>query len=188
MILQPLAISGCYLLRVDRHEDARGDFLKLFQGSTLASHALEARFAESFVSTSNAGVIRGMHFQRPPKDHAKLVSCLSGCARDGFTDLRRGSPTFGVSVSVMLRAEDPAVLYLPRGIAHGFAAHRDGTAMWYLVSSEHDPALDAGIHADSVGIDWWEDGPGVTTAIMSARDQALPAMADYLPRSDFGIA
>jgi len=186
MDAQPLAISGCYLIKLHRHEDARGDFLKLFHGPTLASLGLETRFAESFVSTSNAGVIRGMHFQRPPKDHAKLVSCLSGCARDGFTDLRRGSPTFGTSVSVMLRADEPAVLYLPPGIAHGFAAHRDGTAMWYLVSSEHDSALDAGIRADSVGIDWWEGGPVVTSAIMSERDRSLPAMGEYLPRSDFG--
>lgn len=182
-------MPGCYLLHGNRLGDARGDFLKLFHAPTLAALGLETAFAESYVSTSHAGVVRGMHFQRPPHDHAKIVCCLSGRARDGLVDLRRNSPMFGRSISLMLSADEPAMIYIPRGIAHGFAAHVDDTRLWYLVSSVHAPDADAGIHADSVGIDWWEGaGPSLPPNFapnLSARDQVHPTLAAYLERTDF---
>ncbi|MDF3834014.1 dTDP-4-dehydrorhamnose 3,5-epimerase family protein [Cupriavidus basilensis] len=184
MRLEPLALAGCFRLLGNRLEDSRGDFFKLFHAPTLAGLGLETDFTESFVSTSRAGVIRGMHFQRPPKDHAKLVCCLSGRARDGLVDLRPGSPTFGASTSLILSADAPEVLYVPRGVAHGFAAHVENTQMWYLVSSVHDPAADAGVHVHGVGIDWWTDGPATVEPILSARDQQFPALDAYLANSD----
>ncbi|AZG16389.1 MULTISPECIES: dTDP-4-dehydrorhamnose 3,5-epimerase family protein [Cupriavidus] len=187
MQCEALALPGCFLLHGARLGDARGDFMKLFHAPTLAAQGLETAFAESYVSTSHAGVIRGMHFQRPPHDHAKLVSCLTGRARDGLVDLRRGSPTFGRSLSLMLSADVPAMLYIPRGIAHGFAAHVDDTRLWYLVSSVHEPAADAGIHVDDVGIDWWDGAPALAgaTPILSPRDTAHPSLAAYLAHTDF---
>ncbi|GJG94155.1 dTDP-4-dehydrorhamnose 3,5-epimerase family protein [Cupriavidus pauculus] len=186
MRAEPLALPGCFLLHGARIGDSRGDFMKLFHAPTLAAQGLETDFAESYVSTSHAGVIRGMHFQRPPHDHAKIVSCLTGRARDGLVDLRRGSPTFGQGISLMLSADAPAMLYIPRGIAHGFAAHVDDTRLWYLVSSVHAPEADAGVHVDSVGIDWFDGAPHVTGApVLSPRDTQHPALATYLAQTDF---
>lgn len=187
MRFEALALAGCHLVHGARLGDARGDFTKLFHAPTLAAQGLETAFAESYVSTSHAGVIRGMHFQRPPHDHAKLVCCLTGRARDGLVDLRRGSATFGQSISLMLDSDVPAMLYIPRGIAHGFAAHADDTRLWYLVSTAHEPAADAGIHIDSVGIDWWAGAPALrgSAPVLSPRDTQHPSLAAYLARTDF---
>jgi dTDP-4-dehydrorhamnose 3,5-epimerase len=175
----PLDIPGCYLLQGIRPEDARGDFFKLFHAPTLAALGLETHFPESYLSTSRRGVIRGMHFQTPPADHAKLVCCVTGRARDGLVDLRKGSPTFGKSCTLILSQDAPDVLYVPRGVAHGFAAHEDDTRMWYLVSSVHAPAMDAGIRFDSVGINWWADGPRIIEPVLSVRDRDFPALQDF---------
>lgn len=181
----PLGIDGCHLFRPERHGDERGTFLKLFHQPTLAALGLATSFRESYVSTSHAGVIRGMHFQRPPHDHAKMVTCLNGRARDALVDLRSWSPTFGRVVTLLLSADDPAVLYIPAGVAHGFAAHTDNTQLWYLVSTEHAPASDAGVHPSSIGIDWWEGGTAVSAPILSERDRQFPSLADYLAGTDF---
>ncbi len=179
MRAEALAIPGCYLLTLPRFPDARGEFRKLLHAPSLAALGLETGFAESYVSVSYRGVLRGMHFQLPPSDHAKLVTCLAGSARDGLLDLRQGSPAYGHSLSVMLDGDDPQAVYVPRGVAHGFASHRDGTALLYYTTSVHDPECDAGVHADSAGIDWWAGADGIGAPVMSPRDAALPALAAF---------
>lgn len=179
MQAQALAISGCYLLTLPCFPDARGEFRKLLHAPSLAALGLETGFTESYVSVSHRSVLRGMHFQLPPSDHAKLVTCLTGRARDGLLDLRRGSPTYGQSLSLMLDGGTPQAVYVPRGVAHGFASHRDATALLYYTTSVHDPARDAGVHASSVGIDWWAGEPKINTPVMSPRDAGLPALAAF---------
>lgn len=179
MQAEELAIPGCYRLKGARFEDDRGDFLKLFHEPAFAALGLESDFRESYVTTSRQGVIRGMHFQAPPSDHAKLVSCLTGCVRDGLVDLRRGSPTYGQGISLLLTGTGADILYIPRGVAHGFAAFEDETRMWYLVSSTHDAAADSGVRWDSVGIDWWEGAEYVEPPIVSARDQDFVLLCDF---------
>jgi dTDP-4-dehydrorhamnose 3,5-epimerase len=173
-------LPGCFLFKGERFEDERGDFFKLFHAPTFADHGLETGFVESYITTSNEGVVRGMHFQAPPSDHAKLVCCLSGRVRDGLVDLRRGSLTFKQSCSLILSAEQAEVLYVPRGVAHGFAAYEDNSRMCYMVSSVHDPAADSGVLWDSVGIDWWEGHAKLKAApIVSWRDRQFAALSDF---------
>lgn len=179
MLAQALDIPGCYLLTLPRFPDTRGEFRKLLHAPTLAGLGLETAYAESYVSVSHRGVLRGMHFQVPPSDHAKLVTCLTGRARDGLLDLRRGSPTFMQSLSLTLDGDTPQAVYVPRGVAHGFAAHRDHTALLYYTTSVHDPERDAGVHPASAGIDWWEGEAGIGDPLMSPRDAALPALNDF---------
>lgn len=179
MRAEALAIPGCYLLTLPCFPDARGEFRKLLHAPSLAALGLETGFVESYVSVSHRGVLRGLHFQLPPSDHAKLVSCLTGRARDGLLDLRRGSPAYGQSLSMMLDGSVPQALYVPRGVAHGFAAHSDGTALLYYTTSVHDPERDAGVHADSAGIDWWAGAADMGMPIMSPRDAALPRFQDF---------
>jgi len=174
-----LEIPGCYLLRLPRFPDARGEFRKLLHAPTLAGLGLEAAYAESYVSVSHRGVLRGMHFQAPPSDYAKLVTCLTGRVRDGLLDLRRGSPTFMQSLSLLLDGDTPQAVYVPRGVAHGFAAHRDHTALLYYTSSVHDAERDCGVHPATTGIDWWAGEAGIGEPLMSPRDAALPPLKDF---------
>lgn len=179
MRAKALSIPGCYLLALPCFPDARGEFRKLLHGPSLASLGLETDFSESYVSVSHRGVLRGMHFQLPPADHAKLVTCLVGRACDGLFDLRRGSPTYGQSLSLILDSARPQALYVPRGVAHGFASHRNGTTLLYYTTSVHDAKRDAGVHADSAGFDWWAGESDIGMPIMSRRDAALPVFERF---------
>jgi len=120
-----------------------------------------------------------MHFQRPPADHAKLVVCLAGRARDGLVDLRNGAPTYGQATSLMLDAEEPCALYIARGVAHGFAAHADNTTLLYYTTSIHAPEADAGVQALDVGIDWWQGANGHIEPLQSPRDAGLPSVSTF---------
>ena len=175
----PLALPGCYVLRGRTISDERGTFFKIFNGAALAGFGLESVFSESFVTSSHRGVVRGMHLQLPPSDQAKLVCCLSGRVRDGLLDLRRWSPTFGQAVTIDLTAGDDMVVYIPRGVAHGFAAWENDTRMWYLVSSPHDPERDGGVRWDSAGIEWWPEAERPSHVVVSARDLALPPLVSF---------
>jgi len=170
---EPLAepLPGAWLLRAPHFEDPRGSFTKTFAASRLRTLGLAFEPREQYVTWSRRDVVRGLHYQRPPHDHAKLVCCLSGAVQDVIVDLRRG-PGYGRVAAIELSADDPAVLVLPPGIAHGFRVRSDGATMLYMTSSEHAPDHDTGVLWTSVGHDW--DCPA---AIVSARDAALPPLA-----------
>ncbi|MDD3328278.1 MAG: dTDP-4-dehydrorhamnose 3,5-epimerase family protein [Zoogloea sp.] len=182
-----LALPGCFLLKSRCMADDRGAFFKLLHVPTLKELGLESDVAESYVSSSHRGVIRGLHFQAPPSDHVKMVCCLSGRARDGLLDLRRDSPTYGQALTVDLDGSDDYIVYIARGVAHGFAAWEDRTDMLYMVSSPHDPGRDLGVHWNSVGIDWWPPGWKLDLPVVSARDAALPAWPDIETPFDFRL-
>ena len=114
-----------------------------------------------------------MHFQTPPHAHDKLVYCAHGRVLDVLLDLRRGSG-YGHSVGVTLDSSQPAVLFIPRGVAHGFRALTDDALMVYKTSTEHAPSHDAGVRHDSFGFDWKCDEP-----MLSERDRGHPALADF---------
>lgn len=188
MQAQALAIPGCYLLSGVRPTDERGDFWKLFHAPTFAALGLQTHFEESYVSTSRSGTVRGLHFQTPPHEGAKLVCCLGGRAWDGFADLRKGSPTYGRSMGLPLSQDKPEMLYLPPGIAHGFAAHADGTVMLYMVTSAYQPASDTGVLWSSAGIDWWSGMANAPAPIVSRRDQGFAGLAEFDSPFMFGAA
>jgi dTDP-4-dehydrorhamnose 3,5-epimerase len=170
----PTGLAGCVRLTPRVVPDDRGLFVKTFQSSVFNSLRLDADWREQFYSRSRRGVIRGLHFQRPPADHAKLVSCVRGRVFDVAVDLRKGSPTYGRAAGVELDDEGWEMLFIPSGFAHGFAALSDDAVMAYLTTSEHDPACDTGIRWDSAGIRWPVDEP-----IVSERDRALPALDGF---------
>lgn len=167
-------LPGAFHIPLTRHRDTRGTFVKTHATTLLASLGIAFVLREEFHSVSARDVIRGMHYQRPPHDHDKIVYCPAGRALDVLLDLRPG-PTFGESRSVLLDADAPAIVYIPRGLAHGFRALADGTMMVYKTSSEHAPTHDAGVRFDSFGFDWECDEP-----ILSARDLAHPIMNDVV--------
>jgi len=172
--VEPTAVAGCVVIRLTRSRDERGDFVKIHQRSVVEAAGLDAGVAEVFVSRSVRGAVRGLHFQLPPHDHAKTVTCLDGRAFDVVVDLRVGSPTFRQCVTFELDAAAPVAVHVPAGCAHGFQATADGTLMAYVVSTEHAPEHDTGVRWDSVGVAW-----PLSAAVVSPRDGSFPALADF---------
>jgi dTDP-4-dehydrorhamnose 3,5-epimerase len=173
MRIEPTALPGCFSIQPTVFNDVRGRFVKVFHADTFAEHGLIEHFAEDYYSVSHRGVLRGMHYQRPPNDHVKLVYCVEGEVLDAVLDLRRGSPTFGRHAIVGLSADRANMLYVPRGLAHGFYVVSDSATVVYKVETVHAPADDAGVAWNGCGIDWPTASP-----IVSTRDQGFPALAD----------
>jgi dTDP-4-dehydrorhamnose 3,5-epimerase/CDP-3, 6-dideoxy-D-glycero-D-glycero-4-hexulose-5-epimerase len=172
-VLQEL-LPGCFLLQSQRFEDSRGLFVKTYHEELFKSLGVSLEIREEFYSVSRRDVLRGMHFQLPPHAHDKLVYCAKGTVKDVLLDLRKG-PGYGKSVSVELCGESAHLLFIPIGIAHGFAVLSDEALMLYKTNTVHAPQADSGIHWDSFGFDW-----GVTAPILSARDQKHHSLANFL--------
>ena len=167
-------ISGCYELQPRLMHDARGAFVKIFHSDTFRQLNLRTDWAEQYYSVSRPGVLRGLHFQLPPRDHAKLVYCTSGRIMDVAVDLRKGSPSYGRFVSIELSAKKGNAIYLPSGLAHGFCTFNMEATLIYNVTSVYEKTLDAGVRWDSVGIDWPVGQP-----VVSERDESLPCLRDF---------
>jgi dTDP-4-dehydrorhamnose 3,5-epimerase len=172
--LSPCRIPGCYEVQPRAVDDLRGRFVKVFHIEAFAELGLEARFAEDYYSISRKGVIRGMHFQTPPADHVKMVYCVQGEVFDVVLDLRVGSPTYGQVASFQLTAEKANLIYVPRGLAHGFCAVSDVATLIYKVSTLYSPEHDSGVLWSSIGIDWPPGSP-----VLSGRDQSLRPFSEF---------
>ena len=170
----PTAIEGVFEIDFFNIKDDRGAFVKTFHAGKLEEQGLETDFKESFYSVNNKDVIRGMHFQSPPDDHAKIVYCTSGSLVDVIVDIRKTSPTYGQFISVELSGMNAKGVYLPTGTAHGFCVKEDNTCMVYLTSTVHSPANDGGIHFDSFGCNW-----PTKNGIHSDRDLLFPTLAEF---------
>jgi dTDP-4-dehydrorhamnose 3,5-epimerase len=174
MELRETKISGCYELIPKVFSDVRGTFVKIFHENIFQDYGLDTNFTEGYYSTSHKNVLRGLHFQTPPRDHTKVVYCVLGEVMDVVVDLRVGSPTYGKFETFNLSAEKPNLVYVPRGLAHGFYVTSDLAIMTNKVSTVYSPENDAGLLWDSVGIPWMSDNP-----IMSKRDRELIKFADF---------
>lgn len=182
MTCHKTGISGCLELRLPRFDDYRGALTKDFQLSVFEGLGLPTHFVEQFHSRSHRGVIRGMHFQRPPRHFEKLVTCVAGEAWDVVLDLREGSSTFGQHAVVGLSESVATAVLVPSGCAHGFLSLVEGTVLSYWVTAEHDADHDDGVHWDSAGIEW----PLEMAPIVSARDSSLTKLADFTSPFVFG--
>lgn len=166
-------LPGTWHVTLKRFGDLRGSFVKTYLSSAFEEKGLSFLPREEFYSFSHRDVIRGMHFQLPPHDHVKLVYCPMGAVLDVLVDLRSGLGQ-GRVASVQLCGDEPSLLMIPKGIAHGFRALSDNSLMVYKTSTEHSPSHDAGVRWDSIGFDWGVDAP-----VVSARDAAHAALADF---------
>lgn len=158
-------LTGCYLIDTGVFHDQRGSFTKIYNEKEFLKNGISAVFKEQFFTISNKNVLRGMHYQEPPHDHCKLVSCFSGAVLDVVLDLRKSSATYGESQSFELSADNMAVLFIPIGIAHGFLSLEDNSGMMYSVSTEYAEESDSGVHWNSFGFNW-----PVKQPIVSERD------------------
>jgi dTDP-4-dehydrorhamnose 3,5-epimerase len=172
-ISQPL--PGVHLLQPKVFEDNRGDFVKTYHEGAFHQLGIDFKPVEEFFSTSKEGVLRGMHFQLPPHDHAKLVYCIRGSVLDVLLDLRRGSSTYGQATSAVLSRQNHHQFFIPTGIAHGFLALEEDSVMVYKTTTVHAPSADFGVRWDSFAFTW----PLDTNPILSARDAAFPALTNF---------
>jgi dTDP-4-dehydrorhamnose 3,5-epimerase len=168
------AIPGLLVVKPQVFTDERGSFTKTFVAEEYAVAGLAITFAEEYRTRSVKGVVRGMHFQLPPHDHEKLVFCADGVVMDVILDLRRGSRTFGQTLTFALEGPTGFGLYIPVGCAHGFCSLSDESTMEYRVSGAYSPEHDAGVLWSSVDVEWPIGEP-----IVSARDAAFPELADF---------
>ena len=168
-------ISGCFELQPNIFDDARGRFVKIFNQDDFENSGLEIRFPEQYYSVSKKNVIRGMHFQLPPCDHAKLVCCVQGAVFDAVIDLRIGSPTYGHAETFELTADKANSIYIPKGMAHGFCTLSDEAILMYSVSSVYSAECDSGIQWNSGDIAWPIQDP-----ILSARDQSFVPLDQFI--------
>lgn len=167
-------LNGCYEIKPKIQNDDRGRFVKIFHRPEFEKLGLETDFQEEYYSVSHAGVVRGLHFQRPEMDHAKLVYCVSGGVFDVVVDLRVGSPTYAKSYTVELDAVKANCLYIPKGFAHGFAVTSGQAIMVYKVSTVYSPEHDDGILWDSLDINW-----PIVSPTLSIRD------SNFIPLNKF---
>ncbi len=166
-------LPGCFLLEPKRIEDHRGCFVKTYHLAICTALGVNLDICEEFYSISRKNVLRGMHFQLPPHAHEKLVYCTRGKVRDVLLDLRQGK-SYGRVATAEISGEDGRIIFIPKGIAHGFLALTDETLMLYKTSTVHSPESDCGIHWDSFEFDW-----GVSQPIISPRDEAHFTFVDF---------
>ena len=168
MEIKDTAFEDLYIMEYNSFLDQRGEFVKTIHKETFLSKGLDYIFNESFYSVSNKNVIRGMHFQVPPEDHAKLVYVVTGSIIDVVLDIRNDSPSFGEFFSIELSTKNRKGLYIGKGFAHGFLALEDNTTVEYHTTTSQNRECEAGIKFDSFGYDW-----NVKEPILSVRDLAF---------------
>lgn len=170
-------LPGCLVIEPRVFGDERGFFYESFNAKRFADAGLDLHFVQGNVSSSTRGVLRGLHYQWP-NPQGKLVSVLEGEVYDVAVDIRRGSPTFGRSVAVMLTAENKRHFWVPEGFAHGFAVVSERAVFTYQCTALYDPAADAGIRWNDAAfaIDW-----PVAEPQLSGKDAAAPFLADVPP-------
>lgn len=172
------AIADVKEIRPVRHGDARGFFSEIFRESILRENGIDVPFVQENHSLSvERGVVRGLHFQLPPQGQAKLVRVGAGSILDVAVDIRRGSPTYGRHVAVVLRGSDGNQLFVPEGFAHGFCTLEPNTEVYYKVSTYYSPEHDRGMRWNdpALGIDW---PVAESDAILSDKDRKTPLLAE----------
>lgn len=172
MIFTETKLKGAFVLEPERREDQRGFFARTFCQNEFEAHGLNPRVVQCNIAyNKRKGTLRGMHFQDPPHQEAKLVRCTKGAIYDVILDLRPGSPTYKQWVGAELTEENHKMLYVPEGFGHGYQTLSEVTEIIYQVSEFYAPQSARGVrHNDpAFGIKW----PLPVTAISPA-DESWP--------------
>ena len=156
MKITTTAIEGVVILEPKVFGDERGYFFESFSQREFEEKVCKTTFVQDNESSSRYGVLRGLHFQKPPHAQAKLVRVIKGTVLDIALDIRKGSPTFGHHVSIELSGENKRQLFIPRGFAHGFAVLSDEVVFQYKCDNYYVPHSEGGIlwNDPALGIDW----------------------------------
>lgn len=172
-------IKGVYIIEPRVFNDARGYFFESFSQREFDEKVGEVRFVQDNESKSTRGVLRGLHFQKPPFSQAKLVRCVKGRVLDVAVDLRKDSPTYGQYVAAELTEDNHLQFFIPKGFAHGFAVLSEEAIFQYKCDEYYHPESEGGISIldESLAIDWKMD---LSEAILSDKDKKHPLMKDFV--------
>lgn len=172
------SLDGVVIIEPHVFLDSRGYFFESFSLREFEEKVQKINFVQDNESMSSYGVMRGLHFQKPPFTQSKLVRCVKGAVLDVAVDIRRGSPTYGEHVAVELTEKNHRQLFIPRGFAHGFAVLSDVAIFQYKCDNFYAPQADGGISIkdDSLGIDWIIP---IQNAVLSEKDTKHPLLKDY---------
>ena len=178
------ALDGVVIIEPRIFNDDRGYFFESFSERDFFANVRETHFVQDNESKSSYGVLRGLHFQKPPFAQSKLVRVIKGAVLDVAVDIRVGSPTFGQHVSVELTADNHRQFFVPRGFAHGFAVLSETAIFQYKCDNFYHPEADGGINIkdESLGIDWRIP---MEKAILSGKDLKHACLKDAV--LDFDI-
>jgi dTDP-4-dehydrorhamnose 3,5-epimerase len=179
MTLDRLSIPDVLLITPQRHGDERGWFSETFRQSLLdeAGFTGGAFVQDNHARSTTRGVLRGLHFQRPPHAQDKLVRCVRGAILDVAVDIRHGSPTYGQWVGAELSADNGRQLLVPKGFAHGYCTLTDECEVIYKVTDYYAPQAEGALRWNdpALAIDWTIPAGEITA---NARDAAAPLLAD----------
>lgn len=179
-------IEGVLIIEPKVFGDARGYFLESFNAKEFTEKTgMNINFVQDNESMSSYGVMRGLHFQRPPFTQSKLVRCVKGAVLDVAVDIRKGSPTYGQHVAVELTEDNHRQFFVPRGFAHGFAVLSETAVFQYKCDNFYAPQADGGVSIldDSLGIDWRIKDK----TILSEKDTKHPLFKDFHSPFDIKI-
>ena len=170
-------IPGLVIIEPKVFGDNRGYFFESFSEREFCEKVCQVNFVQDNESKSCYGVVRGLHFQKPPYTQSKLVRVVKGAVLDVAVDIRKGSPTFGQHVAVEITEDNHRQLFIPRGFAHGFAVLTDEVIFQYKCDNFYAPQSEGAIAWDDpdLGIDWRIPADRV---ILSAKDMAHPRLKD----------
>lgn len=170
-------MKGLLIIEPQVFQDARGYFVETYNEQRYHEAGIDAQFVQDNQSCSSYGVVRGLHFQRPPYTQAKLVSCVVGCVLDVAVDLRKDSSTYGQWYSVELSADNHRQFFLPRGFAHGFSVLSDIAVFAYKCDNLYHPEADGGLLLSdpALNIDWQVP---TDQRILSDKDKKHPLLKD----------
>ncbi|NOH55543.1 dTDP-4-dehydrorhamnose 3,5-epimerase [Vibrio coralliilyticus] len=171
-------ISGVFILEPKIYNDERGYFIESFNQKEFDEFlGYRVNFCQDNESKSSFGVLRGLHFQKPPYEQSKLVRVITGEVLDVAVDLREGSPTYGKSVSITLSEENKKQIFIPKGFAHGFVVLSEEAVFSYKVDNFYNQKSESGIlfSDPELGIDWKVTKEQMT---LSSKDKALPLLCE----------
>ena len=171
-------IDGVVIIEPKIFGDARGYFFESFSQREFEEKVRKINFVQDNESMSSYGVMRGLHFQRPPFTQSKLVRCVKGAVLDVAVDIRKGSPTYGQHVAVELTVDNHRQFFVPRGFAHGFAVLSETAIFQYKCDNFYAPQADGGISIkdESFGIDWKIP---TDKALLSEKDTLHECLKDF---------
>ena len=179
-------IDGVVIIEPKVFQDARGYFFESFSQREFEAKVRKVNFVQDNESMSSYGVMRGLHFQRPPFTQSKLVRCVKGRVLDVAVDIRKGSPTYGQHVAVELSEDNHRQFFVPRGFAHGLVVLSETAVFQYKCDNFYAPEADGGINIkdETLGIDW---GISFEEAILSEKDTKHVSLKDFDSPFDYNV-
>lgn len=184
MNIQKTAIDGVYIIEPRLFGDNRGYFFESFNEKEFNEKVGNVKFVQDNESRSCYGVVRGLHYQKPPFAQSKLVRVVRGRVLDVAVDIRKGSPTFGQHVAVELTAENHLQFFLPKGMAHGFSVLSEDAVFQYKCDSFYAPQSEGALAWDDpdLNIDWRIPADKV---VLSEKDRHHPLLKDVAEKIEF---